>query len=76
MSFSTVHATIWDTEFFNSSRSVMGYDFTILYVWDSQWASNIRQTTLTNHIQATSICHYSSVPAFCDNEGPLILDFT
>lgn len=76
MSFSTVHATIQDIEFFNSSRCVMGYDFTILYVWDSQWASNKRHTTLTNHIQTTSICHYSSVTAFCDNEGPLILDFT
>jgi hypothetical protein len=31
MSFSTVHAMIRDIEFFNSSRSVMGYDFTILY---------------------------------------------
>jgi len=76
MSFSKVHAMIWDTEFFNRSRSAMGYDFTIWYTWDSQWASNKRHTTLTNHIQATSICHYSSVTAFCDNEGPLILDFT
>ena len=76
MSFSTVHAMIWDTEFFNSSRSVMRYDFTFLYAWDRQWASNKRHTTLTKHIQATSICHYSSVTAFCNYGGPLILDFT
>jgi hypothetical protein len=42
----------------------MGYDFTILYAWDSQWAKNKGHTTLTNHIQATSICHYTSVTAF------------
>ena len=76
MSFNTVHTTIRDTEFFNSSRSVTGYDFIILYTWDRQWASNKRHTAMTNHIQATSICHYSSVTAFCNNEGLLILDFT
>lgn len=40
MNFSTVHAMIRDTEFFCSSRSVMRYNFTIWYPWDSQLASN------------------------------------